>query len=343
MKNTLGYKITDKILINIAGIERLLATLNQGEVSQKSLRRLEIEGIFEDLFPISMHLKLGMNLGDIKKISLGKDIDQKPAKILSNIRQIFDYINNNFNNKTFSFNFQLVQHIVKLLQSGLLEVWDVSKIRTGPESVDKSLELRRQKYTENDLVNLFAEAIIWVDSDKEVHPIIKAVVFMMLINFNSPFIGYNYLSSLVFFRVILEKYGYGSIFNLPLFKILIQDKEGSFKKIVNRCLKEEKGLTELIEYITSKIYAVLNDFKDELLKFDYFEIRNNTSKIDLNERQLKLLKLLQQKVYIRRNEYVKLFKVSPMTAYRDLNYLAEKKLIAPKGQGKSTSYSLTSA
>ena len=341
MKNILGYKITDKILLNIASIEKNLATLNQSEISSKSQNRLRNEGIFDDLFAISAHFTLNLNLGDIKRISLGKDIEEKQARLLSNIRQVFDFVKNNYRNKDFNFNFHLVQHVVKLLQSNILEVWDVGKIRSKDEIKNKDYELSNQIYSDTDLNNLIADAILWVETEGNVHPIIKAVIFMMLINSNSPFVGLNYLSSIIMFRLILEKYGYSSAFSLPLFRILSLDQENKFKKTIEESLKKQEGITEVIEVVTSLLETLIEQYKSELINFDYSDIRSNSDKVDLNERQVKILKLLQQKVFIRRFEFVKLFKVSPMTAYRDLNYLVEKKLLSTSGSGKATTYSLT--
>ncbi len=341
MKNTLGYKITDNTLVNIASLERTLSILNQNELSSTAQNRLRHESIFDDLFSISAHLNLNLNLGDIKRISLGKDIEQKEARLLSNIRQVFDFIKNNYRNRDYNFNFHLVQHVVKLLQSNILEIWDIGKIRSGNETLISDYELNEQKYSDSDLNNLFADAILWVEEERTIHPIIKATVFFMLINSNSPFIGLNYISSLILFRLILEKYGYSSAFNLPLFKLIVVDNGIDFKARVNACLKEQNGITEIIDLIADALNTLLTQYKNELIKFDYYDIRSNSDKVDLNERQIKLLKLLQQKVFIRRIEFVKLFRVSPMTAYRDLSYLVQKKLLVTSGSGKATTYSLT--
>lgn len=341
MKNNLGYKISDKALINISNIEKNIAIMNQTEVTSKTRTRVLSESMFDDLFAISAHLGLNLTLGDIKRISLGKDIEQREARILSNIRQVFDFVKNNFRQKDFNFNFHLIQHVVKLLQSNVLEVWDIGKIRNQNDEHLKLFELEEQKYSNDDLTNLFADAIMWIESEENVHPIVKACIFFMLINTNSPFVGLNYLASLMFLRLILEKYGYGTVFSIPLFKILSIDEKEVFRAKVNSSLKTENGITEIIETVSDLLSKVVLQYKNELVKFDYFDIRSNTDKVDLNERQVKLLKLLQQKVFIRRHEYVKLFKVSPMTAYRDLNYLVEKKLLHPAGSGKATTYSLS--
>jgi Fic family protein len=337
----LSYKITDKALVHIARLERNIAILNESEISSKARSRIATESLFDDLFAVNNFLKLNLTLGEVKKVSIGSDIDSKQSRLLSNIRQVFDFVQNNYRKNEIVFNFHLVQHVVKLLQSGILEVWDVGKIRTGSETLEKSFELSNQTYESADISNLLADAVIWVENEAEVHPLIKASVFMVLINSISPFVGLNFIASIVFFRLILEKYNYGSYFSMPLFKLL-NSKSIDVMSLFNQTLSKSStiGITEVITAMSQLLDELVENYKKDIVQFDYFDIKTSTEKLDLNERQMKLLKLLQQKVLIKRKEYIKLFKVSPMTAYRDLNYLVTKKLVVIGGQGKSTTYTL---
>ncbi len=340
--SNLSYKITDKTLLHIAHLERNITILTQNELPAATRYKKVTESLFEDLFAISSLFKLNLTHGDIKKIAIGRETSSKEEKLLSNIRQIFDFIQNNYRKDNIVFNFHLVQHIVKLLQSEILEVWDIGKIRTGGETVDKTFELENQSYTNSDISGLLADAVLWIENDNDTHPFIKACVFMMLINVNSPFVGLNFISSLIFFRVILEKYNYGNGFCIPLFKIL-NHKNFNMFEMLNASLSKTStiGLSEVIQSMAGAMDEIINHYKSEFVQFDYVDIKSSTTKLDLNDRQLKLLKLLQQKVFIKRREYIKLFKVSPMTAYRDLNFLQEKNLLVLTGNGKSTTYTLS--
>lgn len=340
-KDSLTYTITDKALMHIASIERNITLISQNEVSAKSKTRLFHEVLFDDLYAFSTGLDLNLTLGDVKKISIGKEPETKEARILSNVKQVFDYVQNNYKKIEITFNFHLIQHVVKLLQSELLEVWDVGKIRTYEEEVHPFFELPNQNYTEKNPITQIAEAIVWVEEEKDIHPIIKACLFLSLINQKSPFLGLNFVSSLLFFRLILEKYNYGNTFNIPLFKILNSEKKNLYD-IINESLEEGSKInqTVLIESVSELLDQVIEDYKNEHIQLDYYDVKSATSQLDLNDRQIKLLKLLQQKVNIKRKEFIKLFKVSSMTAYRDLNYLVENKLLTVTGQGKSTIYTL---
>lgn len=340
--SNLSYKITDETLCYITSLERNISVLNQSELTSKSRQRIANESLFDDLFAINIFLNLGLTLGEVKKVSIGQDINAPEARLLSNIRQIFDFVQNNFRKDEIIFNFHFVQHVVKLLQSNFLEVWDVGKIRTNTAPADTKYDLENQIYDNADPTTILADAIMWVENEKNVHPLIKACFFMSFVNSISPFAGLNFVSSIIFFRLILEKYNYGSYFSIPLFK-LFTDKDHNVMKLLEDSISKtsETSLTDIIEKFSFLLDSLVEQYKKEFVEFDYFDIKSSTDKLDLNDRQIKLLKLLQQKVFIKRKEYMKLFKVSPMTAYRDLNYLVEKKLVVVGGQGKSTTYTLS--
>ena len=63
--------------------------------------------------------------------------------------------------------------------------------------------------------------------------------------------------------------------------------------------------------------------------------------LDLNKRQLKILRYLQTIPTVKREDYVQMMDVSTMTAYRDLTELMEKKLVKLEGQGRGTKYMLS--
>ncbi|MCA9382649.1 DeoR family transcriptional regulator, partial [Candidatus Dojkabacteria bacterium] len=62
--------------------------------------------------------------------------------------------------------------------------------------------------------------------------------------------------------------------------------------------------------------------------------------LDLNKRQLKILRYLQNVPQVKREDYVHMMNVSTMTAYRDLQGLVDKDLLKVYGKGRGTKYSL---
>jgi Fic family protein len=64
--------------------------------------------------------------------------------------------------------------------------------------------------------------------------------------------------------------------------------------------------------------------------------------LDLNKRQLKILRYLQTIPTVKREDYIQMMDVSTMTAFRDLNQLVKKKLLKIEGKGRGTKYMLSS-
>ncbi len=338
-----NYKITDEALVNIASIERNISSIVSNEINFNSKNRLSNEVLFDDLYAINGALNLGLTLGDVKKISFGREPESKAAQLLSNVKQVFDYIKNNYKKSDIPFNYNLFQHVVKLLQSDILEVWDIGKIRSQGDELFKQFELSNQPYSNDSSINDIAESIIWIEEEKNIHPIVKSVVFLYILNKSSPFLGLNLISSLLMWRIILEKYHYGNNFSIPLFKTLNinQDK---LTDTLNLSFMDSHDvtLTDIITHSTILLNKVIKDYKEEHIHTDYYDVKTASNQLDLNDRQIKILKLLQEKVSLRRKDYIKLFHVSSMTAYRDLNFLVDSKMLIISGQGKSTTYTLYS-
>ncbi len=62
--------------------------------------------------------------------------------------------------------------------------------------------------------------------------------------------------------------------------------------------------------------------------------------LGLNERQIKALNYLQEKRMLTRKNYEKIFSVSKVTAFRDIEELIEKEFIKVAGKGPAAKYYL---
>lgn len=94
-----------------------------------------------------------------------------------------------------------------------------------------------------------------------------------------------------------------------------------------------------LENLSSSFEELALKFKQES---EAQENHANKPFLDLNKRQLKILKYLQTIPTVKREDYVQMMNVSPMTAYRDINQLMKHKLIRATGNGRGTKYLLAS-
>jgi Fic family protein len=137
----------------------------------------------------------------------------------------------------------------------------------------------------------------------------------------------------------LYKYGYLTQTFLPIVRELDQHNQENIK-IWQKCIEDQDSSNWLERFILNLNAAVKED-KDKILGL--VNTSKNTSKqpfLDLNRRQLKILRYLQTIPTVKREDYVQMMDVSTMTAFRDLTDLVEKKLLRVEGRGRGTKYLL---
>ncbi len=334
------YHITEDILINISKIEYYLATINTcSDINHIFVKKINVENLVENLLCFNELLNLGLSYSEVEKITIGHDIEKEKSRILINTRQIFEYIQNNISLSPQTFNFHFVQHVIKLLHANILEIWDTGKIRSTHDIPYESTKINNIYTDQNDLTKLLADAILFISQNQTKHPIIKACIFFAFINKYLPFTGLNYEASLLFFKVILDIYGYSTIYKIPILKCFLARKDDIFKSI-NSLHTENTDITLLISLISGNLKNLLEEYKNKIVRDHIHNFSNQFEPQNLNNRQKEIIRILQtKKQYIKRNEYMRIFKVSAMTAYRDLNQLVQEKILKTQGKGKGTIYS----
>ncbi|BDQ05016.1 MAG: hypothetical protein KatS3mg084_0534 [Candidatus Dojkabacteria bacterium] len=335
------YDITDDILINISTIEHLLAIINNStDIYQAFVNKLHSENKLEHLLCFNELFNLGFSYTDVKKITTGYDVVGEAAQVLVNIRQIYEYSEKIFHQNLYKFDFQFVQHILKLLHYNILEPWEVGRIRSRNERPLERNNVKEISLDQPDMTLQLGDVISQVTQDNSKHPLIKACIFFTLINKYLPFTGLNYEASFLLFKFILDMYGYDSIYNLPILKcFLIRKKELSH--LIQSLQNSLTEMTHLLAFVSQNLKIVLEEYKNKIIKIDTIPIiLGQHSRSSLNNRQKKVLQILITQKSIKRDEYMQIFKVSTMTAYRDLNLLVQQGLLKPHGKGKATVYLL---
>lgn len=329
--------ISHKALIYIASIERLIGyidkTIFKANISPNPLlflqeRTIEKINVIKNLCNINIHLQ------EIKKIVRGqKANDNEITQLILNLKNVFDYLEKNPAN---AFSMHLINHIIKLIQIGLLEDWHIGLIRTGFEtdySIYKKFEPANQVYQfSNNLTYHLAEHITFINNDKY-HPIVRATVWLNFINTTSPFLGLNNIFSLITFEYFLTSMGYSTKMNIPILKLFEFSNIKNSTDLINLCQKSNQ---ELIEKICEGLYKLLDYAYQKIIKINNLD--QARIYLHLNERQKEIIDYLRKNHQVTKKEYSKLFKVSSMTAYRDLNKLVELGILQRKGEHKLTKY-----
>jgi len=155
-----------------------------------------------------------------------------------------------------------------------------------------------------------------------------------------PFIAYNkYTIALITDLLLSQEINIqDNIFNIMEFFIT---KQSDIKRAFNN---EVQANIEVAwhELFLGFFANTIEELLVELEKSNDNKSKLNKPFLDLNRRQLRILKYLQTIHSLKREDYVQMMDVSTMTAYRDLQGLVDYKLIKTMGIGRGTKYVLSS-
>lgn len=167
------------------------------------------------------------------------------------------------------------------------------------------------------------------------HPIAQSVLIFALFITIKGFVNItNHISIL---HLFLYKYGFDFRGILDIEEYFLNDKE-HFQDLIDGC-KKEKNLTNLIEYV---VQAISIQSEKAYLKLTTKQFKNYMPQgyFRLSDRQQQILAFFEKPgAKITNRKVQSLFKVSQITASRDLSKLASLGFIIALGKGRSTYYS----
>ena len=294
-------------------------------------------------------LGLNLTLKDAEKVADGKKIITNDPRgvVLNNLRNILEFNTSGVHDSYVDLDINILLHLNKIMISDWREDWE-AKLRTAGESIDLTLEnwaeFRDTSINPGDLEQLLQDAIDWYRSNAtKIHPIIRIGVFLNRLVELTPFIFANKLTIIAIADFLLYKNSYVQTAYLSSVKSfdIYEDEYIETWRLNHENNSNENNMTLWLERFTRNIGKDLIEVSTDIRrKIKEEEKKTKQPFLNLNRRQLKILRYLQTIPTVRREDYVHMMDVSPMTAYRDLNELVEKKLLKVEGQGRGTHYTL---
>lgn len=115
--------------------------------------------------------------------------------------------------------------------------------------------------------------------------------------------------------------------------------ESNYRDVVRKVIEIENKLNRNTKEIAKD--RNLSKKADKLARLLQRERRMIENRIfDVNDRQMKALRIVRKKGKIKTGDYVKAFKVKDKTALRELKELVKKKFLSKRGKGRGTHYVL---
>lgn len=342
------YTITQYILNYIIkcelATERIRTTQLPDMYFQELFERLSAEDI--DKLGEIVGNEIGYNKALLvqrgKVLPTGKSKD----RIFTNYRSVKDFTNMYSSTTFYKPSTELMVHINKLIAKGLVDEWEIGKLRTfseKPNEIYDSWYKLRDFYPNLSPKRHFDTIFLWLNQQKNTpHKLIQIAVLLFEIMDKAPFTAFNQITGIITTATLLKEYGYNDRNLIPIAKSVNQVSE----EIVSafKISKSKKDLTIFIETVLYTLALSSQDVSTQV-KNVYSKKVKSFNKLDdkLNPRQIKMLEIIEREKRITRIAYAKVMGVSFMTAFRDLQELLEFNYLTQKGVGRGTYYTLKKA
>lgn len=340
------FTINNKVLTNIVKIERLLVSIELLEISTTQSLKLKANTKVLNIFHFAHMISYNLSLNDAEKISEGKLYNQENINniLLNNLRNSHEFIRSSLQDEYIDIDSSILLHINKILLSNWKEVWDV-KFR-NPQLIEDTQWNDWTRLTDRTIEPLklqdeLKSAFDWYKiSAQKVYVLIRISALIFRLIQLAPFSYLNKFTIISAVDFLFKKYGYSSNDYLSAFR-LFDTHNSNFMAIIEKInIENQNDITVWIESFTDALHSELQALMEDVKSIALDSTSSKKTFLDLNKRQLKILKYLQTIPTVKREDYVQVMDVSTMTAFRDLNDLVTKKLLKVDGRGRSTKYML---
>jgi Fic family protein len=339
------YTLTNLILNYIVKYELSINSLEHIKLPDKYKAPLEEKYGAQDTHKLGDLVGNNIGYNQALLIERGQEMpsQKKELKLFTNLRNAKDFVKSYNDSNSLKPSIDLASHINKLTMKGLVDEWDLSKIRgfsEKPNEIYDTWYKARDYYPKLDMESHFNKLFDWIQNGKDNnHKLVKLGILLFEFIDKAPFLCGNQITAILMVEILTKKYGYNPNNIIPFFKALeniSQDLLSAFK-----LSKSKPDLTTFLEaflYTSSMtVVEVTKDFKET---YNSKVRKQGSLELRLNARQIQLLDYLEINKKITRGKYTKLMGVSFMTSYRDLQDMVEKNYIKQKGRGRGTFYVL---
>lgn len=340
------FYISNRVLTNIVNIEKFIAQIKMLDLPAQQSLKLKAKAKSTNIFHLAHMISASMSIKDAERISEGRLFDQTSQQniFLNNLRNLLEFVRSSLQDEYLDIDVSIILHMNKILLSNWKEVWDV-KFR-NPQLIEDNewndwLRLTDRTIEPLKLQDELRFAFDWYKiSAPKLHPLLRIPVLLYRLIQLAPFSYANKFTIIGAADFLLKKHSYLAEDFLSTFRIFDSNNSTIIALIEKLNVEQNPDLTLWIEYFTEALANELGSINEEVKSTMNGSGSQKKTFLDLNRRQLKILKYLQTIPTVKREDYVQIMEVSTMTAFRDLNDLVTKKLLRINGRGRATKYML---
>ncbi len=315
-------------LINLSEINSSLKSLS---INKKIIE----EFLISDFFYFSKIVDLDIDNKGLREYALGfhKIENTITNKITSSYRNTLEMIPSFYTDKENILTLNNISRINKILTEKSFESWESGKLRTKDfPYISKYDFLIEDTLYNGDIYSNLKDIFIYYKEDKTPKNLKNLVIVYNFLKLK-PFCALNDITSLIILKLLFFDIDYFSY--IPILKIFYENKENldPYKIDINEWLA---NISSLLNVYLKDMYSYINKYTSlEKRKFLSDKIISS-----LNFRQKEIFFFLLEHKSISRQEYMKIYKVSSMTAFRDLSDMKKKNMVSPIGTGRGLRYTI---
>ena len=340
------FALTHSILNSIVKVEKEKTLIEKSTVTPRITTKVKDESKSINLFHLAHIIGLNITLKDAEKLTEGKSLDAEDVRIaiLNNFRNALEFTRSTSANAYVDIDLNVLLHLNKIIVTTWKESWE-AKFRTSGEELDVNLDnwvdLRDKEIEPIRVQEELISLIEWYKTQQgKIDPLLRITVFIYRLMRISPFVAANKLTIIAITDLLLYRNGYIEHTHLPISRNF--DVYGDeYIEAWTSAIAAEDEITLWVERFVRNISNDMFDMREKVTKMTAEDEKTTKQPfLDLNKRQLKILRYLQTIPAVRREDYVHMMDVSTMTAFRDLDDLVKKKLLKIDGRGRGTKYML---
>jgi Fic family protein len=340
------YSINPRIDRALVQIERVRGFLDAIKIKESWFAQVQEDSLREEAHH-STHIEgTGITLEQAKNIFAGKKVPGVPRDVkleLKNYRQALDFVSKYLGRED-PITEKLIKKVHKILVKGVRgDRADPGKYRRIQNYIINSMtsEIVYTPPHAGAVPALMKDLVNWVNQDIDnVSPILVAGIAQFQFEHIHPFRDGNGRTGRLLSTLILYKTGY-DFKRLFILSAYYDKNRPAYYAALQSVRKNDTDMTGWIEYFVTGLKTQMVMVKKKGEKIINKEVLlEKAAKFGLNQRQTKVLIYLMDNDTIARFEYAKMFNISLRTANYDLRQMQDAKIIAARGIGRSTRYSL---
>ena len=335
----LWFNITEKIVENINVVEqnamiKLDAYIPEGMhgkvledvLLEEALSSSAIEGAFSTKKRVRELIK--------KKLSP----IEKSEKMLVNNFKALEYILDNIHKPL---DREFLFRIWGMITEGALEEGSITNsYRDDDVHVENAFENVYTAPNCDEVPAMMADLINYFNMVDDTPPIVKASIIHFYFVYVHPFFDGNGRTARALAALYLIKSNY-EFFKFISISTILQDKRNAYYKVILDSETHEGDITYFIEFYTKLLVETVETMLNKYIT-EYFIEFLDAKEMELNERQIKVLKILLQAkdTSVNAKKYMKLTSVTQETARTDLNGLVDLHLLDKAAVKRSHEFKL---